>query len=140
MIPDHTKATTRHPQNRISPFWQFLPGLIITLLASFFCACYGLETEIPPILSSWMLTTPIFAGPVLLMFLFPEWQHPIVFLALSGMRLVMLPLLLFLLKNSHDGLDPHVLGWTIGLYIINLIGMILLEMRELGHTSSATLK
>ncbi len=123
-----------------STAWQFMPGLLIVLMGTIFFFCFDLKAEIPHLITGWVITTPIFAVPWVLLKMMPRLHHPVVLLALSGLRLMVLPLLLLLLKKSPNGPDPKVLGWTLGLYIISLIGMILLEMREPAKPGSSIWK
>ena len=120
--------------------WQFMPGVLIVLMGTIFFFCFDLQTEIPHLITGWVITTPIFAVPWVLLKIMPQLHHPVVLLSLSGLRLTLLPLLLLLLKKSPGGSDPHVLGWTVSLYILNLIGMILLEMCEPAKPGCSTRK
>lgn len=124
----------------LSTAWQFMPGLLISLMGSLFFFCFDLKAEIPHLITGWVITTPIFAVPWVLLKMVPRLHHPVVLLALSGLRLMLLPLLLLLLKKSPNGPDPQVLGWTVGLYILNLTGMIMLEAYEPAKPGSSIRK
>jgi hypothetical protein len=113
-----------------STAWQFMPGLLIVLMGTIFFFCFDLQTEIPHLITGWVITTPIFAVPWVLLKIMPQLHHPVVLLSLSGIRLTLLPLLLLMVKKSLNGPDPQVLGWTVGLYILNLTGMVMLEAYE----------
>lgn len=113
------------PLARIGPVLSIMtPG--ITLLPLIWCVAPELANAIG---GAWLINLVVFMPPWLLLTRFPGLRSATVVLALSGFRLICLPLLLFALKNTAEELNPALLGWTLGLYVLNLISMTVMESR-----------
>lgn len=78
---------------------------------------------------AWLINLTVFIPPWLVIATIPRLRSAPVILLLSGFRLVCLPMVLFAVKNQMEEIAPPLLGWTLGLYVLNLISMTVMESR-----------
>jgi len=78
---------------------------------------------------AWLINLTVFIPPWLILAIIPRLRSAPVILMLSAFRLVCLPMVLFAVKNRLEGIAPALLGWTLALYVLNLISMTVMESR-----------
>jgi hypothetical protein len=76
-----------------------------------------------------MINLVVFCPPWLVLSALPNWRSPLVVLMFSVFRLVCLPMAVFVAKNQLEEISPTLLGWTLGLYVLNLISITVMESR-----------
>ncbi|MFM7538341.1 MAG: hypothetical protein ACKO9Z_01635 [Planctomycetota bacterium] len=81
------------------------------------------------VLTGWLVASSIFAVPMLARMALPSLGHPVSILAVSGFRLVSLPMILLCLKRPDENLEPFLLGWTLSVYVLNLFVVTMIESK-----------
>lgn len=89
-----------------------------------------LPEKFSAVLTGWLAASSVFAVPMLARLVLPSLGHPVSVLAISGLRLVSLPLILLCLKRPDENLDPFLLGWTLSLYVLNLVFVTMIESKS----------
>lgn len=113
------------PSIRMTPILVILlPGALIFPSIWFFAPQLAGTIDL-----AWLINLVVFIPPWLLLTLLPGLRSAPVVLAISGLRLVCLPMLLLALKNGTQELAPALLGWTLGLYLLNMTTMTVMESR-----------
>lgn len=78
---------------------------------------------------AWLANLAVFLPPWVLLEIIPRLRSPTVVLAFSWLRLAILPLLLLAIRQGGIEMDRVLLGWTLGLYVLNLTSMTVVESR-----------
>lgn len=119
MTPEKRRATL------ISPILAILgPGITVTPAIWLFSPVLGMRIGL-----AWLINFMVFMPPWLILATIPRLRSVSVVLMFSGFRLVCLPMVLFAVKNRYGEIDPSLLGWTLALYVLNLISMTAIESR-----------
>ena len=125
MNPEPVNARLNGRWNQIVPLLAVLaPGLALVPVIWAFSPETG-----KIIASAWMINLVVFIPPWLVLAAFPNWRSPLVVLVFSVFRLVSLPMAVFVAKNQLEEISPILLGWTLGLYVLNLISITVMESR-----------
>ena len=111
--------------NQIVPFLAVLaPGITLAPAVWGFSPVTGKQ-----ITAAWLINLVVFIPSWLVLTAFPRWRSPSIILMFSGFRLTCLPVVLFFVKKQSEEIDPTLLGWTLGLYVLNLISITVMESR-----------